>query len=127
MKARFLIVLIVATALFTSCKNDKTEEDKAASTDTKFKVVLSATVKKSDNFQLFYSEGKIDEPFNEENSMWVDVKADSTKVQDIEFTLPDNVIPSYLRIDLGLNDKQKDIIINNFKMSYNGKSFEARG
>lgn len=129
-KKLFFAYLILSIVVLGSCKK---EENKAVvspadveAIKNSFKVTLNATVTADDNFQMYFSQDDYEAPYQEENSVWVSIKA-SDKPQDIVFVLPEDVLPNYIRIDFGTNEKQKEIIIQNFKMNYFSKSFEAKG
>ena len=64
--------------------------------------------------------------FDEKSSVWVELKG-SPQTQKVVFNFPENTIPTQLRLDFGINQLQEDIVINNFRMDYAGKSFEAQG
>jgi hypothetical protein len=126
MKSNIFAVLLVFT-LF-SCKDEKkpaaveTPKEKASQT---FDVTLNVTVKKDDSFHLFYTEDETIN-FDEKQSVWVELKGKETS-QDVVFRLPEDVIPTHLRLDFGINKEQEDMTVNNFKMEYMGKKFEAKG
>lgn len=130
MKKQLFFACIILSIVFSSCKKEENKkEESPAETEAiknSFKVTLTATVTVDDNFQLYYSQNDYEAPYQEDNSVWVAVKA-SDKPQDIVFVLPEDVLPNYIRIDFGTNEKQKEIIIQNFKMNYFSKSFEAKG
>lgn len=128
MKTRFLLVIVLLATVFISCKNEKSDESKEIKTTKEanlFNVTLNVTVKKDDTFSLFYTDdGSTD--FSKIQPIWVDVKG-SNSPQDVIFNLPQDVIPSQIRLDFGLNKNQEEIIINKFKMNYFAKSFEVTG
>lgn len=125
MKNIFIVALIALT--FVGCKNEKTEEnttqqsgEAAAPKNDFFQVTLDVTAKKDDHFHIYFSEdGSIN--FTEENSVWSDVKG-SESSQKVVFNLPKDVIPTQLRVDFGWTKDQGEIVINNFEMSYMGKT-----
>ena len=129
MKKNIFFACLILSIVLGSCKQ---EENKTVVNPTEveaiknsFKVTLTATVTTDDNFQMYFSQDDYEASYQEKNSVWVSVKA-SEKPQDIVFVLPEDVIPNYLRIDFGTNEKQKEIRIQNFKMNYFSKSFEAK-
>jgi hypothetical protein len=129
MRTKLIFASLILLLAFTSCKKeDNKNEVKPIEVETNknnFQVTLTATVKADDNFQLYYSQDEYAVPYKEENSVWVAVK-EQDNPQDIVFNLPEDVIPSYIRIDFGTNEQQKEIIVKNFKMKYYSKSFEAK-
>ncbi len=108
-----------------SCKDEKkAEEPKVEEKPQTFDVTLNMIVKQDDNFQLFYTDESTPS-FDETKTLWLPVKG-SEKAQDIVFKLPEDVIPTNIRVDLGNNAKQVSMKLNNFKMSYFGKSYELK-
>ena len=53
----------------------------------------------------------------------------SDKPQDVTFSLPDNVIPTHLRVDFGYgkNIEQSDVDLKSFSIKYYDKKIEANG
>ena len=121
-KSIFLFVL--SLSLLISCKDEKTNEVVAEQPAKSVKVTVAAIVKTNDDFQLFFrEEDNISTPFEEENSVWVKVAA-SENVQNIEFVLPENVLPYYLRLDTGKNEAQKGVKISGMKIEYLDKKID---
>lgn len=125
----------VATLLFlfslvlTGCKKEKSVDElpvvKPKVEESKVQVVLDAVVKKDDSFQVFYTQdGSLN--FDEKYAVRVNIKGSDTS-QKIVFDLPDNIAFTYLRIDIGENDKQEAIKINNLLIKYYDKKLEAKG
>lgn len=131
MKNKFFIVLALFSIVLTSCKNENAKKEEATQpTETKtknFRITLNAIVKKDDNFQIYYKEdNNATTPFAEESSLYVGLKG-SESAQDIVFNLPNGVFPTQIRFDFGTNKEQSEIVINDFKMEYEGKTFDAKG
>lgn len=127
MKTKFITVLVLVISLI-GCKNESNGEkigtDKTQPEVTKnFKVTLNVLVKKDDNFQVYYTE-KTSSDFNEKESVWVEVKG-SENPQDVVFNIPENVLPTMFRLDLGVSDKQEDIKLNGVNIQYLDKSFKS--
>jgi hypothetical protein len=130
-KILFTVLLIVIS--LTSCKNDKVESD--PKTDSKleekdqnlFKVNFELIVKKNDNMHLYYTDDETLN-FNEKQSIWMPVKG-SESVQNVQFNLPLDVIPTHIRVDFGYgkNIEQSDVELKTFRMSYFGEKVEAKG
>lgn len=117
------------STIVIGCKNEKSgDENKPGqeqpAVDEQFKVTLDMTVKKDDNFQVYYKNG--DNAFTEEESMWVAVKGQDTP-QQIVFSLPKDVVPDLIRIDLGMSDAQEDMTITGVHMDFYGKNFTTQG
>lgn len=128
MKTKFLALFVIVSTLFVGCKDEKSNDaiDAVTAKEQKnFKVTLNVTVKKNDTFSIFYTEdGSID--FTKTTPIWVEVKG-SDSPQDVVFNLPEDIIPTQLRLDFGMSKDQEEIVINKFKMDFFGKSFEAAG
>lgn len=126
MKTKFITILLLVTTLF-SCKNESNNEETNNSVQPEltknFKVSLNVLVKQDDNFQIYYTE-KTSSDFNEEESVWVEVKG-SENPQDVVFNIPEDVLPTMFRLDFGVNDKQEDIKLNSINIEYLGKSFKS--
>lgn len=128
MKTRFILLLCLTTIFFTGCKNEKSEKSidelpQQEEVATTFNVTLDVIVKKDDNFQVYYNTGS---GINEEESVWSAVKGSETP-QKIMFKLPEGVIPTSIRIDLGVKDDQEDLTLNSVEMDYLGKKFSTQG
>ncbi|MCF6131465.1 hypothetical protein [Flavobacterium wongokense] len=128
MKTRIILSVLLATIFFTGCKDEKSVDSlevvKTEEAAKIFQVTLDVTVKKDDNFALFYTE---DGTINfTGDPIWIGVKG-SDAPQKVVFNLPENVIPTMLRIDFGISKDQDVMTINNYKMTYAGKSFETPG
>ncbi|WP_396177347.1 hypothetical protein [Flavobacterium sp.] len=126
MKTKFLTTFIVIATIFASCKEESSKTEEIATKEANnFKVIVNVTIKKDDNLSLFYTEdGSTD--FSQIQPLWVDVKG-SDAAQDVVFNLPEDAMPTQIRLDFGINKEQETIIINKFSMYYSGKSFEAPG
>jgi hypothetical protein len=130
---KFILSSFVVLLLVSSCKDEnkdngenkqQTEEIKKENPKT-YKVILNVIAKKDDSFHLFYSEdGTLN--FPEDTSIWVNFKGSETP-QDIVFELPEDVIPSLLRIDLNSYQQNESVQINGFKMKYYSSEFNVDG
>jgi hypothetical protein len=130
MKTSFFIIAIIAITL-TSCKKDggsKKEDQEAIpkiETKQKFSVDLDIIASKDDNFSVYYTEDRTI-AFTGEKAVWTGVIGQSES-QKLTLDLPEEVIPTNIRIDFGLNKDQDDVTLEKFKLNFYGKSFEARG
>ncbi|MBC7641039.1 MAG: hypothetical protein H7174_01675 [Flavobacterium sp.] len=122
-------ILLIVSML--SCKNDKSNPETlkpevVTSKDNFYKVSFNLIVSKDDNFHLYYThDGSIN--FNEKESIWMPIKGGES-VQTVTFVFPEAVIPTQIRVDFGFgkNELQSDVNLKSFKMSYRGKSMEAK-
>jgi hypothetical protein len=125
MKTKQILLFLMFTALFTGCKNEKSIDSldvvkPEEVVENAFKVTLEVIVKKDDDFSLYYTEdGSID--FSKIAPIWVGVKG-SESPQKVVFTLPEEVLPTELRLDFGMNKAQEDIILKSVTMEYIGKT-----
>lgn len=128
MKLKTIIVAFLVALITTSCKDESKklpEQATEAEADNTFTVTLNAIVKKDDSFQLYYRSSQ-ENNFDEQNSIFVEFKG-SEQPQNIVFTLPEDTVPDYLRLDFGTNKEQDEIIIKNFNVKYLGKDIEVNG
>jgi hypothetical protein len=125
LKRIFLTLVIASTVL--SCKDTAKDESKDIDTTVEsintFKVTAKVIVKKDDDFCLLYTQdGSIDF----KDGVWQVVKG-SENEQTVEFSLPEDVFPTQLRLDLGRNKEQEDILIKSVKFEYLGNERELVG
>ncbi len=128
MKTRIILSVLLVTTLFTGCKNDKSVDSldvvKPEAIDNSFKVTLDVIVKKDDDFSLFYTEdGSID---FKGVPIWLGVKG-SDGVQQVVYTLPQDVFPTELRLDFGMKKDQEDIVLRSVNLEYKGKKRTIAG
>ena len=132
MKMKLIFVFLLSVTLF-SCKNEEKTNDAADGPVAEqevdqnlLKVSFDLIVKKDDNMHLYYSEdGSIN--FNEKQSVWIPVKG-SEQTQEVIFKLPENVLPTALRVDFGYgkNETQSDVELKSFRLKYYDKIFEVK-
>ena len=125
MKTNFVIVAAIVSLIFISCKNDK--KDAVANADVKqnFSVDLYVVAPLDDNFSVYYTEDN-SISFNGDKAVWRGVKGQLTS-QQVTLDLKEEIIPTNIRIDFGINKDQGDVVLEKFKLSFYGKSFEAKG
>lgn len=125
MKTKFIISSLILSLTLFSCKKENKDTENQSNESEKFQVTLELVIKKDDSLQLFYRDEAIPS-YSEENSLWTNVKG-SENAQEVKFELPEVIIPTHLRFDLGKNAKdQAPITIKNFKMEYKGKTYESK-
>lgn len=125
MKTKLIIAVIFISLL--SCKNNEQKESPEAIEEVKpktFQVLLDLVIKTDDELILFYKNGP-NQWFDDEKTVWNNVKG-SEETQTVVFNLPEGVLPTDLRIDIGRNEMKnlKDIEIKKIAISYLDKSFE---
>lgn len=130
MSIRIFITGILMLTLL-SCKDDKKSgvennvEKKEIQDEKMFKITFELKVKEGENLHLYYVEdGSLN--FNEKNSIWRKIEG-SKDFQEVVFTLPEEIMPTAIRIDLGYgkNLEQSPVDLKKFKISYFGKTIEA--
>ncbi|MFI0425732.1 MAG: hypothetical protein ACH34V_02140 [Flavobacterium sp.] len=129
MKTKFIILIALFTSVFVGCKDEKSVDElkvKEANVETDgFKINFKAVINEDDEFHLFYTEDGSD-AFNGENLLKVQKKS-SNEPQDITFVFPEDAAPMNIRLDLGNNEKQGNVKINEMTIEYKGKKFQAEG
>lgn len=128
MKIRFKVLLILISVFFVGCKEansvDNLEVVKPEIPESKVQIVADMVVPYDDSFQIFYTEDETLN-FNEEKSVRVNIKG-NTNSQKIVFDLPEDVVFSFLRFDVGENNKQSELKLNSFDIKYYNKNFEMK-
>lgn len=130
MKTNRILISLLLILTLSSCKNDSKNDTDSSTENTVqskniFTITINAIVKKDDSFQVYYKEQDDQKPFEEKNSVYAVFKG-SESPQDIVFNLPEDVVPNFIRFDYGINKEQSEIIVNNIKISYLGKTFEIK-
>lgn len=128
MKFKSLFIALFLTVTAISCKDEAKKEENGSQNQevvetsaNTFKVTLTIVAKSNDDFCLLYTE---DGSLNFQDGIWKAVKG-SDSDQTIEFSLPENVFPTQLRMDLGKN--QDEILLKTLKFEFNGKTREIKG
>ena len=130
MKTKIIVLFSLSLLLFTSCKKEnsiddlKVVETKKADSNS-FKVTLDFVAQKDDDFALYYSvDGTIN--FIGTSPVWQGFKG-SNNQQQLTFIVPDEIIPTQIRLDFGMKQDQQDIVLKSLKLEYNGKVFLVEG
>ncbi len=128
MKLQNIFQLLLVSLVIISCKNEKTSDATTPSPVTaapaaipNFRVTINAMAKTKDDFQVYYSEMP-GENFSEEKSVWSHFEG-SNDPQDVVLNLPAGVLPTNIRIDMGMQPDQSDIIINNIMIENGPEKF----
>ena len=125
MKTNFVILATIISLTFISCKNDKKEDVAKADEKQNFSIDLDVIAPLDDNFSVYYTEDNTIN-FNGDKAVWRGVKGQSD-TQKVTLDLKEEIIPTNIRIDFGINKDQGDVVLEKFKLSFYGKSFEAKG
>ncbi|MFI0429724.1 hypothetical protein [Mariniflexile sp. HMF6888] len=120
------IICLFLILFAVSCKNDKqnnnyTPRKKAEIKDNLFKVSMNIKVDENDKFQLFYIDDSPEGSFSQEKRLTINING-SDSLQDVQFTLPEKVFPYKFRVDLGENNVETIVEINEIKLQYNNES-----
>lgn len=116
-----IFVVSILFCLF-SCK----EEPKVVQQEKKetFRVALDLIVKADDSLQLFYCE-EGEQDYDGVKTVWAPIKGKETS-QEVKFELPEDAMPTKIRIDFGVNKQQQPIEVKKFTMNYYDKSFQIK-
>ncbi len=129
MKLKVLIGLLSLSLIF-SCQN-KTEENKKNAEETltpeqqTFNVEMDVKAENADDFALYYTQDNSIN-FSDKEVIWRGVKGGMANERLI-FNFPEDVLPTNIRIDFGINKDSKEVILERFKISYFNKTIEAKG
>lgn len=102
---------------------DKTIEI-ATKTNT-FSVEVDSYLSKKDAFALYFTEDNTI-AFTSEKAVWVEVKKDHCR-SNLYFELPEKIIPTNIRLDFGINNKQDSVVVKKIKFNYKQNNFEIKG
>lgn len=124
MKNNNLLALLFCILSFVGCKDNSKDTTDNGQTTSPFKVTLKFVADKKDDFCLLYTEdGSIN--FGEK-AIWKAIEG-STNEQIVVFEFPSDVVPTQLRLDLGIKPEQTDITLKSITFDYNGKKREIVG
>ncbi|HMK06648.1 MAG TPA: hypothetical protein VK476_03905 [Flavobacterium sp.] len=125
MKTKFFINLLAVLVIATSCKNDNKEEKAVPAGKQFFSVEEDIVAETMDDFAVYYTEtGKND--FIPTQVVWKGVKGGLVK-ETVSFDLPEQIIPTNIRLDFGVKKERKDVVLERLKLSYYDKTFEIKG
>lgn len=130
MKTRFIITSLFLITILFSCKKDvKSTEvvntEKLIKKNEFFSINLKLKFPLDDSFVAYYTEDNTIN-FDENKAVWLEVKG-SKDFQDITYNFSEEVIPTHIRLDFGINKDQKEVIVEKLKMDYYGNVFEIKG
>jgi hypothetical protein len=126
MKAKFFINLLVVLLIASSCKEDKKEEVQAEEIPVKqnFSVEVDLVASKTDDFTLYYTENNTNEFIGSQTS-WKGVNGGNVE-EKVTFDLPEQVVPTNIRLDFGIKN-QDSVVIKNVKVSFYSGIYEFKG
>lgn len=129
MKTKILALLVLLTSLLVGCKEEKKVDDleivQPIVVDEGFKVTLDVIAKVDDDFALYYTEdGTVN--FFDTKPVWQGFKGNES-VQQVTFNLPEDVIPTQLRLDFGMKQDQPNIKVEKITLQYKSKKREIIG
>lgn len=125
MKKSFLTAF-AAVVILIACKNGEKEAIIVKeSINPNFNVEVDAYVAKKDGFGLYFSEDNTVN-FTPENVVWCDIEP-QTQAAKAYFEIPEERLPTHIRLDFGFNKEQDSVVIKNIKLNYLKNSFEIKG
>lgn len=127
MKTKNIVFSLILILSLASCKNDEKQTNVIVKDENEiketFEISFNIVIQKDDVFQLYYTQdGSLN--FGDEHSVKSVVKGNESP-QDLIFKLPVDVLPTYIRFDIGENPDQQDITVNSMKFKYFDKSYNA--
>lgn len=132
MKIKVFTILLFVTVFF-SCKNNSGEkQDSEIETQAleksvdNFTVELNLISQKDDAYVVYYSEDNTTN-FTEDKAIWTDIQKGTPELKTIKFVLPEEAVPTHLRIDFGNSKEQETVELYKIKLSYFGREFEIKG
>lgn len=125
MKSLITYLLILTGILLSGCKNSQEQDVNGTGVKGSIEVVLEVEARENDSIALYYTtDGSTD--FFDAPSLWKKVNGQEG-LQKVNFLLPEGVLTPQLRIDLGRNKNQKEIIFKRFTAYYKGNVLDAYG
>ncbi|WP_405384883.1 hypothetical protein [Maribacter sp. LLG6340-A2] len=100
--------------LIISCKESKIPKNES----DRIIIELYMKVLKEDQFEVFYRNTN---QVYETNKNVITKVEPSSLLQKIKFVLPEQVFPDYLRIDLGSNVNQEEMLLESITIKYNSE------
>lgn len=126
MKKLYFLALVAITLV--SCKQESKQTETVDETTTlkkeNFYVELETTSSKKDDFALYFTTDNTND-FNGTQAVWHGV--DSLTEELVTFDIPEEFLPTNLRLDLGLNKAQDSVVVKKVKLSYLDKNLEFTG
>lgn len=119
-------ISVLSILVIFGCKEGKrtnttANQDLTSSNKTKLELVIEVIVPEDDVFEVYYHEPE-EKTFTSKNYVFERIKG-SSKVQEVSFTIPDNIYPERLRIDLGKNINQGEMIFKSARLVFGEKEY----
>lgn len=130
MKIRVLIGLLSLSLAFFSCQNKTEDKKDAQETELTpeqqiFVVEMDVKAESPDDFALYYTQDNSIN-FSDKEVVWRGVKG-GMQSERLTFNLPENVVPTNIRVDFGIKKDSKEVTLEKFKIAYLNKTIEAKG
>jgi len=117
----YLFILVIFGCKEGKRTNTTQDEGLTNSNKTKLELVLQVIVPKDDVFEVYYHEPE-EKTFTSKNYVFKEIKGGS-EIQEVSFTIPDNIYPERLRIDLGKNIDQGEMIFKSARFIFGEKEY----
>jgi hypothetical protein len=127
MKIR-LLICILSLFIGFSCKNNSEENNNRADLTPEQKTfILEMDVKAEspDDFALYYTHDNTIN-FSDKEVVWRGVKG-GMETERLTFNLPEELLPTNIRIDFGIKKDSKAVTLERFKIVYRNKIIEVKG
>lgn len=111
-----MIAGVMSIIFLSSCRENNKSSKTAIEHEDHLIVELLVKVPKDDSFEVYYRAEN--EQYASNNRVETKVKG-SSALQEVVFIVDQFVFPTYIRIDLGKNQKQGDILLDQIVLRYN--------
>lgn len=131
MKTKIFLIASILLVFATSCKDKDAKEgtteqaQPAKAVKENFSVELDVTASKKDDFSLYYTEDNTLN-FKGELALWHGVTGNNTR-ETVLFDLSEELVPTDIRLDFGMNKEQDLVTVYNVKISYYGNDMSFKG
>lgn len=127
MKIRLLIGLLSLSLAFSCQKKAEENKEEIQLTPEQqiFNVEMDVKAENADDFALYYTQDNTIN-FSDKEVVWRGVKG-GMQSERLTFNLPEDVLPTNIRIDFGIKKDSKDVTLERFKIAYLNQTIEAKG
>lgn len=126
MKTRIFTLAIAFLLIATSCKKEEVKEaDKKPAGKQFFNIEMDVVAQTQDDFTVYYTEDGTN-AFDPTKAVWKGVNGGGV-AEKVVFDLPEQIIPTNIRLDFGIKPERKEVVLKNLKFGYYDKSFEIKG